>query len=175
MNKSLLFRFDVDTANRQIRVERSFNAPPERVWAAWTEADILDQWWAPNPWVTRTKIMDFREGGYWLYAMVGPEEETHWCRADFVRIVPGRSIVSTDAFCDEEGRVNESMPPTQWEISFHGNENTTTVVIVLSFRTMEDLGKILEMGFREGFTSGLANLDRYFDDQLQRHNSAKPN
>ena len=44
MNKTILFEFNVDKENNQIHVERAFNAPLDLVWAAWTEADILDQW-----------------------------------------------------------------------------------------------------------------------------------
>lgn len=67
--------FSIDKKNRKISVEREYNAPVDRVWSAWTERP--DKWWAPKPWKARTKGMDFREGGYWLYAMQGPEGEEH--------------------------------------------------------------------------------------------------
>lgn len=72
------------TANENIlKVERTFNAPIELVWRAWTEAELLDQWWAPKPWKSETSHMDFSEGGYRLYAMVGPEGEKHLGRTDY--------------------------------------------------------------------------------------------
>lgn len=153
--------FEVDRENNQIRVERSFRAPLDLVWAAWTEADILDQWWGPSPWRAETKYMDFREGGYWIYAMVGPENERHWSRADFVRIIPGQYFCGYDGFCDEEGNLMPSMPRNKWENTFTDQGDTTLVHVLLTFDTLEDLEKILAMGFREGFTAGLENLDRY--------------
>lgn len=49
MSKAILFNFLVDKEKNQITVDRSFNAPLDLVWAAWTEAELLDQWWAPKP------------------------------------------------------------------------------------------------------------------------------
>ncbi len=51
-----------DMANKKIKVTRSFDATPEQVWSAWTDEEILDQWWAPKPWKAKTKSMDFHEG-----------------------------------------------------------------------------------------------------------------
>lgn len=118
MNKTILFNFTVDKANNQIKVERSFNAPVDLVWKAWTTAEILDQWWAPWPWRAQTKHMDFREGGYWLYAMVGPNYEKHWSRADFIKIKPQQFFSAMDGFCDENGTLNTSLPRNQWENHF---------------------------------------------------------
>ena len=72
MKTSLVMNFSVDKENNRVNVEREFAAPVGKVWAAWTQQELLDQWWAPRPWKARTKSMDFREGGTWLYAMVGP-------------------------------------------------------------------------------------------------------
>ncbi len=60
-----------DAANKKLIVVREFDAPLEQVWKAWTDKDILDKWWAPKPWKAKTKSMDFREGGAWLYSMGG--------------------------------------------------------------------------------------------------------
>src|SRR5687768_8096768 len=103
MKSNVLINFTIDKENKKIKVEREFDAPVARVWAAWTEQELLDQWWAPKPWKARTKTMDFREGGYWLYAMVGPEGEEHWARADYKSISPLRSFSAADSFCDENG------------------------------------------------------------------------
>ena len=65
--------FIKDVTNKKVTVIRHFDAPVDHVWRAWTEVDLLDQWWAPKPWKAETKTMDFRSGGSWLYAMIGPE------------------------------------------------------------------------------------------------------
>jgi uncharacterized protein YndB with AHSA1/START domain len=82
MNKDILLNFQIDKEKKQIHVDRSFAAPLELVWAAWTEPDILDQWWAPKPYKTVTKSMNFSVGGRWLYYMLSPQGEKHWCLLD---------------------------------------------------------------------------------------------
>ncbi len=59
-----------DAANKKLIVVREFDAPLEQVWKAWTDSNILDKWWAPKPWKAKTKSMDFREGGTWLYSLM---------------------------------------------------------------------------------------------------------
>ncbi|EOZ97828.1 PhnB protein [Indibacter alkaliphilus LW1] len=167
MNKAILFNFEVDRPKNQIKVERSFNAPLDMVWSAWTEAEILDQWWAPKPWRAETKSMDFSEGGHWHYAMVGPNGEKHWSRVDYLKIIPQAFFSANDGFCDENGNPNTSLPRNKWENSFSGQGEKTLVNILLSFDTLEDLEIIIEMGFKEGFTAGLENLDQYIESQFR--------
>jgi len=162
MKSSLLMNFSVDKENRKIKVEREFAAPLANVWSAWTESDILDQWWAPKPWKAKTKSMDFREGGYWLYAMIGPEGEEHWARADYKSITPLKSYSILDAFCDEDGNINTGQPRSIWINQFTETSNNTLVSIEVQFDKLSDLETILEMGFKEGFTAGLENLDELF-------------
>ncbi len=175
MNKSILFNFTVDKQNNQIKVERLFHAPLDLVWAAWTTAEILDQWWAPKPWRSETKHMDFREGGYWLYAMVGPAGEKHWSRADYLRIVPEDYFCCYDSFCDEAGNINPSLPRHKWENSFTDKGEQTQVNILLSFDSLADLETILKMGFKEGFAAGLENLDQYIKAQFKLRKQNKSN
>ena len=52
-----------DLPNKKITVTRHFNAPLDQVWKAWTESELLDQWWAPKPFKAETKFMDFKVGG----------------------------------------------------------------------------------------------------------------
>src|SRR5689334_10537533 len=86
MNTSLAFDFSVNKENKTIKVTREFAAELPVVWNAYTNSDSLDQWWAPKPWKAKTKSMDFREGGSWIYAMVGPEGEEHWALAKYTCI-----------------------------------------------------------------------------------------
>jgi PhnB protein len=161
MNPNLLFDFSVDKEKRTIRVTREFAANPELVWDAWTKPEILDHWWAPKPYQTKTKSMDFREGGFWLYAMISPENLAHWCRADYKKITHQESFTALDAFCDEDGNVTPDFPRSLWNTNFSGNEEKTTVDIFISYEQLSDLEKILEMGFKEGFTMALGNLDEW--------------
>jgi uncharacterized protein YndB with AHSA1/START domain len=154
-----------DASNKALRVTREFDAPPNIVWNAWTQSEILDQWWAPKPWKARTKSMDFREGGFWLYAMLGPDGEQHWARADFRKILTLKSYDLTDAFCDENGVVDASSPHMDWHVQFVQTADGTTVSIDITFESEADLQKIVEMGFKEGFTAAHGNLDELLATQ----------
>jgi uncharacterized glyoxalase superfamily protein PhnB/uncharacterized protein YndB with AHSA1/START domain len=175
MNATILFNFEVDKANKKIKVERSFNAPIDLVWAAWTEANILDQWWAPKPWRAETRSMNFKEGGRWHYCMVGPEGERHWCLFDYKTIVPHKSYAGIDAFCDEHEVINTQQPRTQWHNAFSEQGDETIVNAEISFDKLEDLEVIIKMGFKEGFTMGLENLDQYISAQFYLRKQKKPN
>lgn len=164
MNKAILFNFTVDKEKNQINVDRSFNAPVDFVWAAWTQAEILDQWWAPKPYRAETKSQDFSEGGRWHYCMVGPEGDRHWCVFDYEMIRIKKVFSGIDAFCDENGNINDTKPRVRWKSNFTASEDaTTTVNMELYFETFADLETILQMGFKEGFTMGLENLDEYIN------------
>ena len=152
--------YTADTENKKIRVVREFDAPIEKVWQAWTDSKILDQWWAPNPWKARTQSMDFRNGGRWYYYMEGPEGERHYCMAEYSNIVPQKSYGGIDAFCDENGNINKEMPVTKWYNVFTPTSSGTKVEVELTFDKIEDLNKMVEMGFKEGFAAAHENLDK---------------
>lgn len=159
MKRSLEMNFTVDKENKKIKVKREFASSITKVWSAWTERNLLDQWWAPKPWQTETKTMDFKEGGHWLYAMVGPDGSKHWCRADYKSIDTLKSFSGLDAFCDENGNVNETFPRSLWLNEFIDSSNSTIVNIEITYNELSDLEKIIELGFKEGFTMALKNLD----------------
>lgn len=167
MRSNLLFDFTVNKENSTVNVKREFDANLELVWDAWTKPEILDQWWAPKPYRTVTKSMDFREGGMWLYYMISPQNEKHWCRNDYQKITHHKNFSGLDAFCDENGKVNTDMPRTLWTNTFVENAGTTTVNVVAKYESLADLEKIIAMGFKEGFTMALENLDQYLEAQFQ--------
>ncbi len=148
-----------DLAKKQITVTREFDAPVNEVWEAWTDSKLLDEWWAPKPWKAETKSMDFREGGVWLYAMVGPDGTKQWCKVDYKTIEPHKNFTGYDAFVDEAGKINDSFPRMFWQVSFTPTAKGTTVHVLITFDSEKDLNKILEMGFAEGFTAAHGNLD----------------
>jgi uncharacterized protein YndB with AHSA1/START domain len=148
-----------DAEKKKIFVKRKFNAQPEKVWEAWTKAEVLDQWWAPKPFKTRTKEMDFREGGRWFYAMVGPDGSESWVRMDIKTVSPLKSFTAYDAFTYENGKINNELPGMEWKCEFTKSDSGTLVSVELSFASEEDMKKIVEMGFEEGFSSALNNLD----------------
>jgi PhnB protein len=162
MKTALIMNFSIDRENKKIKVEREFASPLLNVWAAWTESELLDKWWAPKPWQTKTKSMDFRVGGSWLYAMVGPDNTTHWCTLDYKTINTMKSFSGLDAFCDETGIIKEDFPRSLWTNTFRENSESTIVYIEIEYQKLADLETIIEMGFKEGFSAALENLDAFF-------------
>jgi uncharacterized protein YndB with AHSA1/START domain len=159
MNQEKIFNFTVDKENLVVKVERSFDAPLDLVWAAWTEAELLNQWWAPKPFRAETKSMDFSEGGRWLYAMVGPEGQRHWGLKDFTQIVPRKSFTYRSLFCDENGKVNPATTASTWVNSFTESKGITLVTNDIRCETLAHLEAQIKMGFKEGYTACLDNLE----------------
>ncbi|MEX2232509.1 MAG: SRPBCC domain-containing protein [Cyclobacteriaceae bacterium] len=155
--------FEKDLTNKKMFISREFVGTVEEVWQAWTDSEILDQWWAPKPWKAITKKMDFREGGTWLYCMQGPEGERHWAKANYKKIKAPESLEVIDAFCDENGNENPDLPNMHWRTSFKPSTNGTIVEISITFASQEALEQIVEMGFQEGFTAAHENLDQYLE------------
>lgn len=175
MEKAIVFDFKVDKENSKINVKRSFNAPLELVWHAWTDPEILDLWWAPKPYKVVTKALDFKVGGQWHYLMSGPEGEKQWCLFDYEGIHPFVDFSGIDAFCDEHRVINDTKPRVKWKASFSDNQQSTDVNIELEFEKLEDLKAIIQMGFKEGFTAGLQNLDQYISTQFYLRKKNKQN
>jgi len=173
MNTHLLFDFTVNKEKKSIHVTREFDAGLQLVWDAWTKPELLDLWWAPKPFQTKTKSMDFKVGGYWLYAMISPTNEKHWGRADYKKIDVLKSFTALDAFCDENGIVNKDFPRSLWTNTFSENANTTTVNITVAYDDLADLEKIIQLGFKEGFTMALGNLDQYLQAQAKLRSELK--
>lgn len=167
-NKNQL-QFVKDLPNRKITVTKHFDGTLDQVWKAWTEKDLLDQWWAPKPWRTETMTMDFGNGGHWLYAMVGPDNSRNWCIAEYSDVQPRKSFSALSAFCDEKGNRNYGFPGMNWKNEFQSAHDGTDVTVEITFDKDEDISKILEMGFQEGFTSALGNLDEILGKQVGRN------
>lgn len=159
MSSILQFDFVVDKDARTIHVTREFAAQPSLVWDAWTKPEILDKWWAPAPYQNQTKFMDFSPGGRWHYAMLGPQGDKHWALFDYHTINAITRFTATDAFCNEQGEIFASTPQSEWSATFTPSAQGTVVHIVLTFAALEDLEAIIKMGFKEGFTAGLDQLD----------------
>jgi uncharacterized protein YndB with AHSA1/START domain len=164
MNNNLLFNFTADKENSIINIRREFNADRELVWEAWTNPEILDQWWAPKPYHTETKSLDLRVNGMWLYAMVSPKDDKIWCKADYKTIETNKLLSWSDAFCDENGNENNAKPRSLWTNYFTENNNITIVDISLKHDKLEDIETMIKMGFKDGIKMAFGNLDEIFFD-----------
>lgn len=154
------FVFEPDLAAKKIHVSREFNAPIEKVWRAWTEADVLDKWVAPKPWRAVTKTMNFTVGGIWLYAMVGTEGEKHWVYAEFTAIERGITFSSIGRFCDGDGNPVMDAPKSYRNTKFSPiDDNRTRVDMVITFEDESTIKMFVDGGFKEGTIATLGNLD----------------
>lgn len=159
MKNNLLSEFTVDKTTNTVFVNRQFEAGLPLVWDAFTKQEILDQWWAPKPWVSKTKTMDFKVGGRRFYAMVSPEGQEHWSIQDYTAISPKTNFKYLDAFADKDEKINSELPSADWDLYFSEYNGTTTVKITVKHKTLTDLEQIIQMGFKEGFTMTLNDLE----------------
>jgi len=167
MNLNLLFDFTADKAGKMVFITREFDAERSLVWDAFTKQEILDQWWAPKPFVSKTKYMDFRVGGRRFYAMVSPEgAEIGWQIFDYTSITPKSNFKCLSVFADKDETPH--LPGANWDLTFSEQNarqddpferGITKVSISIYFETLEELEKMIEMGFKEGFTVTLNELE----------------
>ncbi len=87
-------------ADDQILIERDFAAPAGLVWRAITEPDLVRRWWHAGRGEMTACEIDLRVGGRWRYAMrtYGDDIEEVAFHGEFLEIVPGERIVSTEVF-----------------------------------------------------------------------------
>lgn len=159
MKNTLQFDFLVDKEKNTITIKKEFAANRQLVWDCHTKSELLDRWFAPQPFTTKTKFMDFREGGHWLYAMVEPEGKEYWGRMDYVKINPIKSYTALDAFCDEKGEVNPELPRANWDVTFQDLTENSLVQTVVTYKSLGDLEAVIQMGMKEGLTATLERLD----------------
>jgi uncharacterized protein YndB with AHSA1/START domain len=156
---TLFSDFKVDKTNNTINIKREFAADRPTVWDCYTQSQILDQWWMPKPWKSRTKNMNFREGGQWHYAAVGPNGEEHWSLTTYVKIEQQIMFLADDAFADADGNVNPQLPQSKWTMNFSDMGNNTLVYGIMQFSDLAQLEQTIAMGFKEGLTMAMENLD----------------
>jgi len=102
-----------ETADRALVIERTFDAPRDLVWRAWSEPDLFMRWWGPKDYSCPACKIDFRVGGSWLACMRSTEGQDIWATGEYREIVPKERIVCTDNFADADGNV---VPASHYEI-----------------------------------------------------------
>ena len=159
MTTKLRFDFNADRAKGELTIAREFDAGRQLVWDCHTKQELLDQWFAPKGLVTKTKHMDFRDGGYWHYAMVTPDGQSFWSRLDYLKINPIDDYTAMDGFCDETGAVNPDMPRSNWTVTFSDVGDRTLVTTIVQYGSPEGLQKAIDMGLEGGMESTMERLD----------------
>jgi uncharacterized protein YndB with AHSA1/START domain len=153
----LLFDFTLDKSKKTAFINREFDADLSLVWDAFTKQEILDQWWAPKPWASKTKVMNFKVGGRRFYAMVSPEGQERWSIQKYTSISPKTNFKFLNAFADKDE--NPELPGSEWDLSFSEENGKTKVSVSIYNESLERMEKMIEMGFKEGFTMTLKSLE----------------
>lgn len=154
---NLLFDFTVDKSTKTVFVTREFEADQSLVWDAFTKKEILDQWWAPKPFESRTKVMDFKVGGRRFYAMVSAEgQELNYSIQTYTAISPKTNFKFESVFADKDE--NPFPPGSDWDLTFSEENGITKVSISIYNESLDRMEKMIEMGFKEGFTVTLNEL-----------------
>ena len=149
--------FIVDKQTKTVSITKEFAAELSLVWDAYTRAELLDQWWAPKPYASRTKVMDFTVGGRRFYAMVGPDGSEGWAVQKYTSITPKTNFKFFNAFADENE--NLQLPGSDWDVNFSEQNGTTKVSISIYNESLERLERMMEAGMREGTEMQLQNLE----------------
>lgn len=157
MNGNLLFNFHVDRSTNTVLVEKEFDAELSLVWDAFTKQEILDQWWAPKPLLSKTKYMNFSVGGRRFYAMANPDgTEIGWQVFHYTSITPKSNFKCLSIFTGKDETPNS--PGANWDLGFSEKNGTTKVSISICFESLEELEKMIAMGFKEGFSMTINEL-----------------
>lgn len=149
--------FVVDKQTKMVFITNEFAFELSLVWDAYTKPELLDQWWAPKPFSSRTVAMDFRVGGRRFYAMVSPDGYERWAIQKYTSISPKTNFKLLNAFADKDE--NPELPGSDWDLTFTEQDGTTKVAISIYNESLERLEKMIEMGFKEGTMAQMEQLE----------------
>ena len=162
--------FIVNKETKTVSITKEFNAPRDLVWDAYTKPELLDQWWAPKPFASRTKVMEFREGGRRFYAMVSPDGAERWSVQKYTSISPPTNFKFFNAFADENE--NMELPGSDWDLNFSESDGKTTVHVSIYNESLERMERMIETGFKEGTAAQFDNLKELLAKVTQQRRSA---
>jgi uncharacterized protein YndB with AHSA1/START domain len=97
-----------------IDIRRTYAAPRERVFAAWTETEQIKQWYGPRGFTTPVARVDLRPGGTMHFCMRSADGQDFWCKGIYQEIAAPERLVMTDSFSDADGNV---ISPTTYGMS----------------------------------------------------------
>ena len=92
-------------ADRALSVRRTFDAPRQLVWKAWTDPVQIQKWWGPQHFTCPGATIDLKIGGTYLLGMKGPDGQEFWGTGEYKQIILNQKLVYTDNFCDAQGRI----------------------------------------------------------------------
>lgn len=136
--------------DRELVLTREINAPPEKLFRAWTQPELLKQWFAPLPFTTPHAELDVRPGGSSLIVMRGPDGTDYPNRGVYLEVVPNERLVSTDAFTHAWQPSEKPFMTLILTFEDIGGGRTRYTARVRHW-TVEDREMHEKMGFHEGW------------------------
>lgn len=99
---------EIDLTDKMVHITRTFYAPREAVFAAWTSAESLTRWFAPHGCTVEIRRLDFQTGGSFLTCIRNPDYPECWCAGTYHEIVAPERLAFSMALCDEDGKLLDS-------------------------------------------------------------------
>jgi len=160
---------------KPFEITRVVDAPRDRVWKAWTEAERLKQWWGPKGFKVHTCKVDLRPGGVFHYGMTTPEGKDVWGRFTYREIKAPERLVFIVSFSDPKGGVTRHPWSPNWPletlstVSFEaqGGKTKVTVQWVPADSATETERKTFDEG-RDGMKQGWGGTFEQFSDYLKK-------
>ena len=147
------------TEGRDLILTRLIDAPPEKLFRAWTDPEVMTQWFAPKPWTTPRAETDVRPGGSNLVVMASPEGQEFPNRGVYLEVVKNQRLVFTDAYTSAWQPSDK--PFMTVILTFEDRGGKTLYTARVRHWTDADREAHEKMGFHEGWaicTEQLANL-----------------
>jgi uncharacterized protein YndB with AHSA1/START domain len=99
-----------DRAAQEFVFTRTYDAPRELVFEAWSKGEHMAQWWGPKGFAMKVAKLEFRAGGVFHYSMQPPKGPVMWGRFVYREVVAPERIVFVNSFSDEKGGIG----PNPW-------------------------------------------------------------
>ena len=141
-------------SEREIHVERVFDAPREQVFKAYTDPELIPQWWGPHETTTIVDVMDVRDGGSWRFVGREADGTENAFRGTYREVKPPERLVQTFEWEGMPGHV--AVETAEFEDLGDGR---TKVVTTSLFHTPEERDGMLESGMESGMNESYARLD----------------
>jgi uncharacterized protein YndB with AHSA1/START domain len=140
-------------AEREIHVERIFDAPRDRVFAAYTDPELIPQWWGPRRTTTIVEEMDPRTGGAWRFLMRDSDGSEIVFRGVYREVTAPERIVQTFEWDGMPGYVSVD------SAAFEDLGDRTRIVTTSIFYTPEERDGMIESGMETGMNETYDRLD----------------
>lgn len=128
---------EASASDRTMVLERVIDLPSAALWAAWTDPESLPQWWGPDGFSCRTDRIDLREGGEWLFDMIGPDGTVYPNHHHYTRMIPEKRIEYT-LHAGEDGPKHADASATFEDL---GGRTRVTLKMIFATRKEHDHAK----------------------------------